>query len=533
MHKGKFPTFSHSILVVIILLVGVAGLWAADQTNGDQNNDSTAIKRPDLILIDSLADFGPLERPAVAFLHDKHTQVVEKQNKDCLACHQENDGKLSPKFKRTKNTNRQDVMTIYHSNCITCHVDTAGKGKESGPITCGECHQKDNKIVSTRRPMGFDKSLHYRHVQAQEKKCELCHHEYNAKTKKLFYAKGKEGTCRYCHEEKTEENRISMQLASHEQCLNCHRKKLAENIHAGPIHCQGCHSEKGQKKIEKVADVPRMERDQPDAVLIRAAADAKPTDIPGERVAPVAFNHKAHEGYNDTCQVCHHASMAACTSCHTPTGTKDGQNIGLNQAMHQRDADPSCIGCHAAKQTSSKKCSGCHSGIKADTLNDSSTCKACHAEDPEKMQQPMTKEEAAAMAAKLIAFNEPAAGTYDLNEIPEKVVIKKLSDQYQPVELPHRKIITKLVENIKDDKLAGYFHTDPGTLCQGCHHNSPASKTPPDCGSCHGQPFNTSNPERPGLMGAYHEQCLTCHAKMGIEKPASRDCTACHPKKTS
>jgi predicted CXXCH cytochrome family protein len=143
----------------------------------------------------------------------------------------------------------------------------------------------------------------------------------------------------------------------------------------------------------------------------------------------------------------------------------------------------------------------------------------------------MTKKEATALAAKLIANRPSEKSGAILSEIPEKVVIKKLSDQYEPVEFPHRKIITKLLENIKDDKIAGHFHTDPGTLCQGCHHNSPPSKTPPQCGSCHGKPFDAGSPFRAGLMGAYHEQCFRCHAEMGIEKPASRDCTACHLKK--
>lgn len=548
MYKGKFPTFSHCILVVIILLIGVAGLWAADQTssrtpnqmNGNHGDGSATMKRTDLILIDSLSLFGPLERPAVAFPHDKHTQVLEKQSKNCLTCHKEADGKLSFKFKNTEGSSRKDAMTIYHDNCIACHVNIADKGKESGPTTCGECHQKKVNLISVRQPMGLDKSLHYRHVQAQEKKCELCHHEYNAKTKKLFYAKGKESTCRYCHKDKAEEKRISVRSASHLQCISCHRIKLTENLNAGPIHCKGCHSREAQNRIEKIAEIPRMERNQPDTVLIRASADADSTEIPAERVAPVAFNHKAHENYNDTCRSCHHASLGACTGCHTPVGKKDGQNIRLSQAMHKRNADPSCIGCHAVKQRS-PKCAGCHSSIKRDKNSDLSSCKACHLSNPDemqKMQKPMTKKEASALAARLITNRPSETAATILSEIPDKVVIKKLSDQYKPVELPHRKIITKLLENIKDDKIAGHFHTDPGTLCQGCHHNSPPSKTPPQCGSCHGKPFdtfdtNTGGSFRSGLMGAYHEQCFNCHAKMGIEKPASRDCTACHLKKTS
>jgi DnaJ-class molecular chaperone len=99
------------------------------------------------------------------------------------------------------------------------------------------------------------------------------------------------------------------------------------------------------------------------------------------------------------------------------------------------------------------------------------------------------------------------------------------------VTLPHRKIVLKLAEVNTTSKLAAYYHKDPMTLCQGCHHNSPASTKPPQCGSCHGKSSEALNLTRPGLMAAYHQQCFECHQTMGIEKPASRECTACHAKR--
>ncbi len=87
--------------------------------------------------------------------------------------------------------------------------------------------------------MGFDKSLHYRHIEAQKDKCERCHHEYDPQSQELVYAKDKEGTCRYCHKQKTEvlesETRISMRLASHVACIDCHRKTLEKDMTAGPV----------------------------------------------------------------------------------------------------------------------------------------------------------------------------------------------------------------------------------------------------------------------------------------------------------
>jgi hypothetical protein len=111
------------------------------------------------------------------------------------------------------------------------------------------------------------------------------------------------------------------------------------------------------------------------------------------------------------------------------------------------------------------------------------------------------------------------------------VEIKALSKQYEPAKLPHRKIVQTLVKNLKDSKLAGSFHRDLGTVCQGCHHNSPLSKKPPACASCHGQPFDGRNLFKPGLQAAYHLQCMECHKDMGTEKPVATNCTGCHKEK--
>ena len=52
------------------------------------------------------------------------------------------------------------------------------------------------------------------------------------------------------------------------------------------------------------------------------------------------------------------------------------------------------------------------------------------------------------------------------------------------------------------------------------------------CASCHGQPFDQRDPAKPGLMAAYHRQCMECHDAMNLEKPVATNCVACHPKKS-
>ena len=222
--------------VVLIAIVTVSFMMISPVVFGVTTQPEKAVEmRADIIHIDSMKAFGKLEKPGVTFLHQKHTSALEKKGKDCAACHLSAKGpaedmeRMSTMYMRLKNASKQEVMDIYHDNCISCHKETKAAKEASGPIECGGCHQEQITVMSSWRPIGMDKSLHYRHSKAQDKKCEKCHHEYNENTKKLFYAKGKEGTCRYCHGEKTEENRISMRLASHIACIDCHRQAMAKD----------------------------------------------------------------------------------------------------------------------------------------------------------------------------------------------------------------------------------------------------------------------------------------------------------------
>ena len=513
------------VAAVVVLLFGAAALGLEELL------DKPVEDRSDLIVIDSMATLGTLERPPVPFLHDKHTEALEKRGKDCAACHLRDEKRQSPKFMRLKDADYESVMNVYHDNCIVCHREISDAGEKSGPVTCGDCHTKTIPVATGRQPMGFDLSLHYRHSKAQDKKCETCHHEYDEATKKLVYVKEQEGTCRYCHKAQTEENRISMRLASHLSCIECHQKTMAKNKIAGPVHCGGCHDLSEQQKIERVNPVPRMERKQPDVIFVKSSNPE--INEKDRRINRVPFDHKRHETYSSTCRVCHHAAMSACAACHTQSGKKEGKGVKLAEAMHQIGTETSCMGCHQLQQRRHSSCAGCHVSIPANRQRSEAECLTCH-------MPPLTEEAQTAaagqsgtdpFAAELLASRTPVTDTYGDEDVPEKVIINVLVDQYEPVELPHRKIVRTLVKNIRESKLAAYYHREEGTLCQGCHHNSPVSKKPPQCASCHGKPFDEKQPERPGLKAAYHQQCMTCHEAMGIEKPAAVDCVGCHKER--
>ncbi len=329
------------------------------------------------------------------------------------------------------------------------------------------------------------------------------------------------------HLDQTVANVISMRLASHEQCIDCHRKRLAQNQDAGPAFCGGCHDAGLQKKIQKLKDVPRLMRGQPDVTLIQAVKSDGQKVEPFTRMSVAPFNHIGHETYNNTCRACHHSSMDACGKCHTLQGSKDGKFVNLRTAMHRVSAQASCMGCHDAFQAD-KRCAGCHASMPRKDWPELAGCGSCHMPKPAAVT-PQT--EPKAMAAMLLEARKPVTATYSDEDIPETVEIKTLSKQFEPAKLPHRKIVQTLVKNLKDSKLAGSFHRDPGTICQGCHHNSPVAKKPPACASCHGQPFDGRNLFKPGLQAAYHLQCMECHKDMGIEKPVATNCTGCHKEK--
>lgn len=524
MHKETSRLRIAGSIFVAILMICSVGAYATVKSTPPGET------RADILTIETLKTFGPLERGPVEFFHDKHTLALEKTGKDCSACHlkEANGDRLSIKFMRLSEEDKTRVMDLYHANCIGCHNQMMRVGGQTGPVICAGCHAKQPRAMSGRQPIGMNLSLHARHEKAMEKKCEKCHHVYDEKAKKLVYEKGKEGTCRYCHGQMSVENRLSMRLASHTGCVACHLDLQSRNKTSGPVQCGGCHELKQQQKIEVVADPPRMEMKQPDTVFVKTGL--KQDDV-AVRMSPVAFNHQGHEKYNDNCRVCHHAALSACSECHTISGKKEGKGVNLEQSMHRKNSNASCVGCHTDKQKD-KSCAGCHAFMSSTLKMSDAECRVCHIPRAEgDAPVPSDEKMAAELAGGMLAARKAVTTTLPDHEIPETVEIKSLVDKYQPVSLPHRKIVLKLAAEIKDNKLANYFHADVATLCQGCHHNSPVSKKPPQCGSCHGTPFDDRNPYRPGLMAAYHQQCMGCHDEMGIQKPANTDCVACHKEK--
>ena len=96
---------------------------------------------------------------------------------------------------------------------------------------------------------------------------------------------------------------------------------------------------------------------------------------------------------------------------------------------------------------------------------------------------------------------------------PRVVILDELQNLYLPVPFDH----------------AGHAEmAKMGRGCVTCHHYTPEGSQYPACKTCHAIGKNTDI-AKPGLKGAYHRQCLSCHREWSSDS----GCNACHQSKTS
>ncbi len=526
MPKAK-PLF----LMIFLLIVTSAAFPLIAETLSRQGNEK---KGPDHILIEMEAGSGRNEMPAVGFSHDVHTW---SQDGKCAACHEQVDNRTVFQFKRTDGA---PSMELYHDNCISCHAEARSSGKAAGPgpAECGACHAVKQPGTSSWKRIAFDKNLHLTHERSGQIKgtdpavtdnCSRCHHQYNEKTKEIFYVKGEESSCVYCHKPESRDGIRSAREASHDSCVRCHQEMKAASLTAGPVDCAGCHSEAEQSKIKKATDIPRMKRNQPDAVVMTGfKPDAQMPPATTPKAIPmdgVVFNHQLHETAAESCKSCHHDTLKSCRDCHgTDTPALKGGGVGLEQAMHKPDSTMSCVGCHR-EMTKQSDCAGCHASVPA-TASSSESCKTCHNLTRERLES----ETPDRMIQEVLAERATSYEIVPTDRIPEIVTMDALADEYEPSRFPHRKVVQTIAARAEKSGMAKVFHKDQAALCMGCHHNSPKSLEPPACATCHAK-TGPSPDGRPGLKGAYHGQCISCHQKMDIASVPATDCAKCHEKK--
>ena len=498
---------------------------------------------PSVIALSLPEQFGEPDRPVVEFDHASHTAALESDG--CQACHPSgDDGVPVFKFKRQQPlADEAELMEHYHDGCMSCHQQRGAAGQSTGPLACADCHLKQDAGRSLRDPMRFDYSLHGRHSQAESDKCESCHHVYSEEKQALEYKKGAESACADCHGERDEGTTPSLRNASHRACLSCHIDRADKDGESGPQLCRGCHDAADkQENVEKLAEIPRIERDQPSRVWIDSEAG---------KMAEVPFDHTSHEPRTSSCSSCHHQTLNACDQCHTLRGSEKGGGVTAEGAYHALRSEHSCVGCHA-QYTEDKGCAGCHQSLQPPPSE--SACATCHTGKP---SAPAPAPVMSSLAPEQIAMSEagsaapppqvapppqaappPAPALPVFREVrlqplpaysddfPETVTIDAIASEYKPSVLPHGKIVAALDREVRESKLARRFHGQTEVLCSGCHHQTPMGVRPPACGSCHADAAHPTR-DKPALKAAYHLQCVECHQKMSIE---AQGCTDCHEK---
>ncbi len=96
-------------------------------------------------------------------------------------------------------------------------------------------------------------------------------------------------------------------------------------------------------------------------------------------------------------------------------------------------------------------------------------------------------------------------------EGPDTLNIDILSNIYEPTVFPHK------------------LHAEMGQMsgsCVSCHHHNPPGRIAA-CKECHEVAPIRDDLSKPGLKGAYHRQCLSCHR----EWSHTTDCNVCHALK--
>ncbi len=128
-------------------------------------------------------------------------------------------------------------------------------------------------------------------------------------------------------------------------------------------------------------------------------------------------------------------------------------------------------------------------------------CQECHTCPEPKANKPCLKECPRPLEVK----GEPLSS----ESSPETVVIDELADLYVPVVFSHK-------QHAEMSKISGG--------CTLCHHYTPTRQSHPPCKECHSLGPAEADLRKPGLKGAFHRQCMSCHREWSHDT----ECSLCH-----
>lgn len=126
--------------------------------------------------------------------------------------------------------------------------------------------------------------------------------------------------------------------------------------------------------------------------------------------------------------------------------------------------------------------------------------------------------------------------------VVEKTVIKEVPAQCEPCppcvpegvsgheeevqQGPDMAILYHLVKRYEPVVFSHSNHVEYEENCEVCHHHSSDVERFPPCRECHGLP--SDHLRKPGLLGAYHRQCMNCHREL---ESGPLGCEECHAKR--
>ncbi|MGB8329810.1 MAG: hypothetical protein WCE62_06760 [Polyangiales bacterium] len=255
--------------------------------------------------------------------HKRQPVLAERtvrQHRDCRSCHEPH-AVRDAGDQSCKGCHRDVVSTHPVENrrdCTSCH-DPHPKQTSQVALLCSHCHQE----ATTERAFHSQKTL-----------CADCHKPHGFDLSSVE----ERAFCARCH---APQIRLTKRIPGHSSCESCHRG--TPHALEGPIACASCH-----EKI--VAGSPSGHQDcaschEPHGGAVAAATtcaschDSK--NLPGLHRIPDDPKGTGHS----ECAACHNvhsstvrADRAACAQCHD------------NLATHEPDA---------------KRCTGCHTFIRA------------------------------------------------------------------------------------------------------------------------------------------------------------------------
>ncbi len=100
---------------------------------------------------------------------------------------------------------------------------------------------------------------------------------------------------------------------------------------------------------------------------------------------------------------------------------------------------------------------------------------------------------------------------YDAHPGPSTVILNELENVYAPVLFDH-------------ESHARMVRFDGG--CETCHHFTPPNTEHPACKDCHPPDIPHEDIAQPGLKGAYHRSCMSCHREWDNDTA----CEICHAR---